>query len=973
MDTDHASFARVTAALEREMGPGQPSGQWTKYWCPVHEADGRHRNPSLAVKYLPGEHKTKVKCFTGCDDRDVLDKLGLKVRDLYDQPRTHRGRTAAPAPRVQPKPVSRATRAIDAAGLPLIPVKKDMGKQTSAWKQTDAYPYIRADGTVAGEVVREEAQFASGKDKRFHQHRWDTEKGDMVPGGFEALPFNLPQIQAAIADGEPIYIVEGEKDALTAMRAGLTATTNAGGASSWTPDHGRWLDGAGEVVIVVDHDAPGYRRAERVMDTLAGRVRSVRVVQAATGKDLTDHIDAGHHVDELVPVPYLDPLTTSTPAPAAAAVAPEPAPLENDGGTTAMGEISGLGMTEPQYHDDSIDHIASKFGQFVSMLLNQLIALATQNAERRKRALEEARARSEAAAREALERFNEERKATETRLAKMRKIGWDRFSRSDIAAAVRDAATWAQESEAAKATLQELAGHVNHRFGVHVDTETGHVTVDAPELARELAAVEQERAIYSRVHTAHDRMVSIIAAESGVEESAKAELYRDIDQWRRDPTGVALSGLTKKLEAAGVDNKTRRKVRFVAIYLGTGGEAAVSVEDLGGVQIATAASELRQMGEPLVDLGEEAKHGVDTMLLDYQTRLKNGLDTEGVQKRLSEAISVMTPEDQKIARKRGMAIRANPGEEFKPLWPNHIDRVQLEQTVRAWALLAPVVEARIVDQDGPEPQWAADQKARSEQLRREIEQALKQGEGLHDLERDQLQAIITDVEAGRTDLPELMWADDRSAAANDLTRSDEIARAVAADHRRQIEQILDTGAVPDAAVRHAGAEITGVHAAQTALAAGRTSLSDYEDTRVDETLLAKLRAEGTPEQVCNQLREYLDRSSSDSAATGKQSRRIQERWGQRRELVAAGRAPAPETAKPAPSAYDNDARRHELARRLRKVGLDEDVIADRIAADLGRATPPAAAATSTSKHSSGPRQTTPGAGVRRTHHRGQKG
>ena len=130
---DQASFERVTTALERRMGPGRASGQWVKYWCPVHESDGRHRNPSLAVKYLPGEHKTKVKCFTGCDDREVLDKLGLGVRDLYDAPitRGHRENGQRPAPRVHPKPVSRATRAIDAAGIALTQAKRDLGRQTS--------------------------------------------------------------------------------------------------------------------------------------------------------------------------------------------------------------------------------------------------------------------------------------------------------------------------------------------------------------------------------------------------------------------------------------------------------------------------------------------------------------------------------------------------------------------------------------------------------------------------------------------------------------------------------------------------------------------------------------------------------------------------------------------------------------------------------------------------------------------------
>ncbi|WP_231983112.1 toprim domain-containing protein, partial [Nocardia sp. 852002-20019_SCH5090214] len=49
------------------------------------------------------------------------------------------------------------------------------------------------------------------------------------------------RVLAAVAAGEPIYICEGEKDVLTAESAGLTATTNAGGALAWTGEHAKWL------------------------------------------------------------------------------------------------------------------------------------------------------------------------------------------------------------------------------------------------------------------------------------------------------------------------------------------------------------------------------------------------------------------------------------------------------------------------------------------------------------------------------------------------------------------------------------------------------------------------------------------------------------------------------------------------------------------------------------------------------------
>ncbi|GAB4590371.1 toprim domain-containing protein [Nocardia sp. IFM 10818] len=224
----------------------------------MHESGGGHHNPSLAVKYLPAEQKTKVKCFAGCDDRDILGTLGLKVRDLYDNPitRSTRDSRRARAPRVRPRQISPADRAIDAAGLPLTQPKKEMGEQLSPWRLTDAYPYMRADGEIAGEVVRKEADFERGRDKKFTQRRWNTQTGEFEPGGFEALPFQLPQLLEGIRNGRWVYVCEGEKDVLNAEKAGLCATTNAGGALSWTPEHARYLHGAVGVVIVADHDTP---------------------------------------------------------------------------------------------------------------------------------------------------------------------------------------------------------------------------------------------------------------------------------------------------------------------------------------------------------------------------------------------------------------------------------------------------------------------------------------------------------------------------------------------------------------------------------------------------------------------------------------------------------------------------------------------------------------------------------------------
>lgn len=101
-----------------------------------------------------------------------------------------------------------------------------------------------------------------------------------------------------IGDAATVYVVEGEKDCAAIESVGGIAVCPAMGAgkanrADWTPLHGR------DVVVVADKDAPGYRHAQAVADALAGKA-NVRVVEAAIGKDVADHIAAGKALDQLV-------------------------------------------------------------------------------------------------------------------------------------------------------------------------------------------------------------------------------------------------------------------------------------------------------------------------------------------------------------------------------------------------------------------------------------------------------------------------------------------------------------------------------------------------------------------------------------------------------------------------------------------------------------------------------------------------
>ncbi|MFE6925926.1 toprim domain-containing protein [Nocardia sp. NPDC057663] len=978
------SWETITAALESRVGEGKPSGDWTKYCCPSHEGDGRAHKPSLGVKYDPGQQRTVVRCFAGCENEQVLEAVGLEVKDMFDRRLDRaagRGRRAY-RPRPAQRPVSRSDKALEAAGLPpKQPGRPDLGRQTSAWKTVEAYPYIRADGTVAGEVIRKEARFEHGRDKEFTQRRWNTDLGAMENGGFEPIPYQLPQVLDTIADGGVVYIVEGEKDAKAAASAGLTATTNAGGAMVWGPEHSKWLQGAGTVVIVADHDTAGYRRADRVMSTLAGLVGRVRVVQAATGKDLHDHLMCGHDISELVPIPHLDPYT---PGPGAVAAQADSTPAAETPSVSAAPSVTPEGAPVPEYmlalsgdvpqtHSDEVDSIGAHWSTFMRLFMSQLAEIARKQAEKRAQAERVARDRSEREAEELAARHAAEQKAVEARLRKLADAGLDNASRTQLAEAIVDAAAWCEDSQVAAQAMAQLSHHVHQRYGVRIDPLTGEVISETAAeatggLASALMGAESDRAAAARLVTARKRMVDLVA-NTEVDEDRKAELYAAIETWCAHPSARALTELTKVMEDKGVPEKVRTEARFVAVYLGRPGDV-VPMAELAEIRAVQPTAELRRLPEALVDPGEEVKPRVDDLLNRYQDRVKLGAPTESIRTQLSEAIAVMTPEDQDAARDRGRAINKTPTEEFPPLWPDHVDRDELATKIRMYATLAPQAELAAGKASDLDDATAAGLMRQAAKHRNAITKALKSGKGLHTYERDQISAVLRDIEAGKTQTPDMLFADDRSAAAVDADRATHIARDTSYANRRQAEQILTSNQAPEGTARRVRTELGRVMDAQTELGRGHGILPDYERLGLDQQLGAKLAAVGVPEPLRNKLAHHLDYAAGESASAGKSAQRIADRWAERREAVVVARSVSGAAAGAAGPDYDSPERRAGLEKDVRAAGVSEDSVAQRMAADAGRARPPSAAVRNAR---GGTRRTSPGMGVSRTQHRGRRG
>ncbi len=228
--------------------------------CPAHE----DLKASLTIDEKRGE--LLVCCHVGCATAEVLRLLGLSLRDLYPEhtpsPNGARGQIVA------------------------------------------AYTYTDEHGVALYEVVRLQP-------KQFLQRVPDP----TAPGGYRwklgdvrRVLYRLPRVLAAVQAGEPIYVVEGEKDVEALEAAGVTATSNPGGASK-SPAHSKWraeytetLRGAAAVIIIADKDAAGEAHALAVYRALRGAVHSVEIRHALVGKDAADHLAAGCALDMFLAV-----------------------------------------------------------------------------------------------------------------------------------------------------------------------------------------------------------------------------------------------------------------------------------------------------------------------------------------------------------------------------------------------------------------------------------------------------------------------------------------------------------------------------------------------------------------------------------------------------------------------------------------------------------------------------------------------
>jgi hypothetical protein len=252
--------------------------------CPCRNDD---QNPSLAISQND-EGTALMHCHRGnsCSLDEICKSIGLEARELFSESDDD----WVPAPKFQPDTRSAST-------------KRNVGK-----KIEKVYPYYNEEGTLLYEKVRFRLDDGG---KSFANRQPDpANPGEYIWNLKEPLVrrvlYRLPEVVKAIAAGEPVWLVEGEKDADTLADMGICGTTMDSGAGKWEQSYTDVLSAA-HVEIIADNDEVGKQHALAVAAKLqAAGARGCNIWMSPTAKDITDHIVSGKDIDDLIELGFYE-------------------------------------------------------------------------------------------------------------------------------------------------------------------------------------------------------------------------------------------------------------------------------------------------------------------------------------------------------------------------------------------------------------------------------------------------------------------------------------------------------------------------------------------------------------------------------------------------------------------------------------------------------------------------------------------
>lgn len=224
--------------------------------CPSHD----DRKNSLSIKYDEHNDTILVNCHAGCSANEILEKVGLKMKDLYNNNE------------IKTEAVSTIT-----------------------------YKYYDENGEYLYKKVRTDY---SDKSKKIY---FENPNGEKTAQGIKRVLYNLPEVIKA----DKVYIVEGEKCADIVIKAGFVATTlDSGAKSRWREQYNEYLKNK-EIIILPDNDEAGMQYAQTIAAHLPNS-RIIKLPDLPPKGDVYDWLMAGHTMEEIENLPIAD-LTEAPP------------------------------------------------------------------------------------------------------------------------------------------------------------------------------------------------------------------------------------------------------------------------------------------------------------------------------------------------------------------------------------------------------------------------------------------------------------------------------------------------------------------------------------------------------------------------------------------------------------------------------------------------------------------------------------
>ena len=277
------TLRELLARLANVSGPNA-SGEFMAR-CPCHDDKTASLSVTQKRSAKDGKERIYLCCHAGCGNDRIMAALGIGARDLIADPDPDRkGRGDAPRGMTVHQAKQTGPKAEEKA--------EEKRPEIDFSRPAAVYSYEDAGGREVFQVCRYYYTTASGKrEKTFRQRRHAP--GDphanrqgyvmSVPNELrDSTLYRLPQLLAAIRDGRPVYVVEGEKDVETLERLGHTATCNPGGAGKWREGYTRLLSGADAVILpdcdTAENGFAGQEHAWAVAMALRGVAKRVRLV-----------------------------------------------------------------------------------------------------------------------------------------------------------------------------------------------------------------------------------------------------------------------------------------------------------------------------------------------------------------------------------------------------------------------------------------------------------------------------------------------------------------------------------------------------------------------------------------------------------------------------------------------------------------------------------------------------------------------